>query len=314
MKSIDFYKTGARNRVMSVRLRTLIVTSMMFGMLVLYCIVQLSLQQRINVIDMILIAIIQILSYSLYYPEGQLFGETNKTYSSNKKLYNQKANYVNNNQMQKILGEYCEYDFEKRKNEWYLNECGALGITVEELDDIKQQYSEKEIKRLESIKAIRKINDKDEEITIHFGRAQRKRMHALIFKPCPVEKNEADAILSACEIDRKKHITDGSLIDTSTKVKVFLLRAALMAAFIGYIGYSLREGFSFANIMQFFMFFGTMISTAVTAYSQGESNIKVYKNRYYVELSTFLDGMFEWANIKPIIVQNTTQTEEDEEN
>lgn len=299
MKKIDEYKNDVKSRAVSLRLRTLILTGMIVLMLILYCIVQLVLNQRINVVDMIIIGIIQTLSFSAYYPEGQLFGGKDKTYNINKASYNKKANFVNNNQMQGKLAEYCEYDFEKRKKEWYLNECGNLGITIDELDDIKQAYKEKEVKRLESITFTRKKNNKDEDVVVHFGRAQRKRLHALIFKPCPVEKNEADAILSACEIDRKKHIKDTSLTDTATKRMGFAFKAILMMIFIGYLGYVLRDGFSFANIMQFFMFFGTMVSTAVTAHTQGEDNVKVHKNRYYVELSTFLDGMFEWVKIKP---------------
>lgn len=307
MKKINEYADGVKDRAISLRLRTLILTGMIILMLILYCIVQIVLNQRINVVDMIIIGIIQILSFSSYYPEGQNYGTGNKIFIANKKAYNEKANFVNNNQLQERLGEYCEYDYEKRKKEWYENQCGILGISLDELDKIKQSYTEDEVKKLESIKTIRKINGKDEEVVIHFGRKHRKRLHNIIFNPCPVEKNEAKAILSACEVKQEKRIIDGSLTNTSNNVKVFILRAAMMMVFVGYLGYMLREGFSFANIMQFFMFFGTMVGTAVTAYTQGETNIRTYKNRYYVELDGFLAGFFEW-NKTPIIAE-TTETE-----
>lgn len=294
MEKINEYANGVKDRAISLRLRTLILTGMILLMLILYCIVQIVLNQRINVVDMILIGIIQILAFSAYYPEGQNFGTGNVTFIKNKKAYNKKANYVNNHQLQEKLGEYCQYEYQKRKNEWFENQCGILGISVEELDKIKQSYNENEIKKLESIKTVR--NDK--EVTVHFGRKHRRRLHSLIFNPCPVEKNEADAILSACEIQREKRIIDGSVSNTSTNIKVFVLRAAMMMVFIGYLGYALRDGFSFANIMQFGMFFGTMIGTAVTAYTQGETNIKTFKNRYYVELDNFLSGFFEWGKIQ----------------
>jgi hypothetical protein len=246
---------------------------------------------------MIIIGIIQVLTFSAYYPDGQNFGTSNTVFVANKKAYNEKANYVNNHQLQEKLGEYCEYEYEKRKKEWYENQCGILGISLDELDKIKQSYTEEEIKRLESITTKRIIKEEEQEVVIHFGKKQRKRLHSVIFNPCPVEKNEAKAILSACEIKREKRIMDGSLANTSTNIKVFILRAAMMMVFIGYIAYALRDDFSFANIMQFGMFFGTMIGTAVTAYTQGETNTKVYKNRYYVELDNFLAGFFEWAKI-----------------
>lgn len=311
MEKINEYKKAVKDRAISIRLRTLILTSMIVLMLILYCIVQLVLNQRINVVDMIIIGIIQMLSFSAYYPEGQNYGNNNKVFTSNKALYNKKANYINNKQLQSKLGEYCEFEYKKRKQEWYENQCGMLGITVDELNLIKQDYTEKEIKRLESVKVKRIVNEETVEVTIHFGWQQRRRLHALIFKPCPVEKNEADAILSACEINREKHITDGSLTNTHQNIGVFVVRAIIMMIFIGYLGYCLRDGFGLANIMQFGMFIGTMIGTSVMAYTNGETNIKVYKNRYYVELSTFLDGMFEWAKIQPEIEQD--KDEQDKE-
>lgn len=302
MSKLNQYADGVKDRAVSIRLRTIILTGMIVLMLILYCIVQLILNQRINVVDMILIGIIQVLTFSAYYPEGQNYGSNNKVYLANKKTYNEKANYVNNNQLQAKLGEYCEYEYKKRKHEWYENQCGILGITTDDLDKIKQSFTEQEVKKLESITTKRKKDDKhEEEVVVHFGRKQRKRLHSLIFNPCPVEKNEPDAILSACEIKREKRIIDGSLGNTNQNIGVFILRAIIMMVFFGYLGYALRDGFSFANIMQFGMFFGTMVGTAVTAYSNGETNIKTHKNRYYIELTTFLNGMFEWAGIKPTI-------------
>lgn len=301
MEKLKDAANGVKDRAISLRLRTLILTGMIVLMLILYCIVQIVLSQRINVVDMILIGIIQILAFTAYYPEGQNYGTTNKIYNNNKKSYNNKANYVNNHQLQGKLGEYCEYEYNKRKSEWYENQCGILGISVDELDKIKQSYTEQEIKKLESVIVKRVIQGEKQQVTVHFGRRQRRRLHSIIFNPCPVEKNEADAILSACEIRREKRIIDGSLSNTSTNIKVFVLRAAIMMVFIGYLGYALRDGFSFANIMQFGMFFGTMVGTAVTAYTQGETNIKVHKTRYYVELDNFLSGFYEWAGVKPVI-------------
>lgn len=301
MKKVNEYADGVKDRAVSLRLRTLILTGMIVVMLILYCIVQIVLNQRINVVDMILIGIIQILAFSAYYPEGQNFGTGNKVFIANKKAYNIKANYVNNHQLQEKLGEYCEHEFQKRKKEWYENQCGILGISLDELDKIKQSYTEEEVKKLESIKTMRDVKGKKEEVIIHFGKKHRKRLHRIIFNPCPVEKNEAKAILSACEIKREKRIIDGSLTNTNSNINVFILRAAMMMVFMGYIGYMLRDGFSVANVMQFFMFFGTMVGTAVTAYTQGETNIRTYKNRYYVELDNFLSGFFEWSKVKPII-------------
>lgn len=296
-KNVKDYADGVKDRAVSLRLRTLILTGLILVMLILYCIVQIVLNQKINVVDMIIIGIIQVLTFSAYYPDGQNFGTSNTVFVANKKAYNEKANYVNNHQLQEKLGEYCEYEYEKRKKEWYENQCGILGISLDELDKIKQSYTEEEIKRLESITTKRIVKEEEQEVVIHFGKKQRKRLHSVIFNPCPVEKNEAKSILSACEIKREKRVMDGSLANTSNNIWVFLIRAAMMMVFIGYTSYALRDGFSFANIMQFGMFFGTMIGTAVTAYTQGETNTKVYKNRYYVELDNFLAGFFEWAKI-----------------
>lgn len=299
MEKIKDAANGVKNRAINLRLRTLILTGLIVLMLILYCIVQLILNQRINIVDMIIIGIIQVLAFSSYYPEGQNYGEGGAVYLANKKSYNIKANYTNNHQMQEKLADYCEYEYQKRKKEWYENQCGALGITIAELELIKQSYTEAEIKKLESVIVKRAVNGEQQDVTVHFGYKHRKRLHRVIFCPCPVEKNEPDAILSACEINREKRIINGALTNTSNNIKVFIVRAIMMMLFIGYLGYTLRDGFSFANIMQFGMFFGTMVGTAVTSYSQGENNIKVHKNKYYVELSNFLDGFFAWAKVQP---------------
>ena len=101
--------------------------------------------------------------------------------------------------------------------------------------------------------------------------------------------------MSAIENDGHKAIKDTSI---SYKVKSYLgkvLKAVCFGAVLAYIGFTARDGIGVAEIARICVYLSTIIINAVVAYSAGETCTKVYKSRFYIDLSNFIDGFNEWV-------------------
>ena len=134
-------------KTQSIRLRTLSLTVLIIFALCFYVVVNVTTNQSFNWVDFAFVCMIQIVSFGLYFSEGEVFGQKDKGYLSNKEAYNTSANEVNTNGEFSELREYCEYEYLERKNRYILNQCGLIGITPDELDMFKSM-SEKEIKSI----------------------------------------------------------------------------------------------------------------------------------------------------------------------
>ena len=231
----------------------------------------------------------QIVSYCLYFPEGENFGCKNKSFIENKDTYNDKAEKVITENKIAQLRNYCEVEYLERKERYLNNECGYLGITQKELELLKNK-TKKEIFKL---KKFEFKNGNDIKV-VNFSRKKRRVLFNLIYNPLPVEKNNTETILSAIENNGTSAIHDSSLIfKKQSYIKKFMV-VFLVGLVFGYIGYTVRESFGIAEIVQIFMYLTTMFTTSVMAFSTGETSSKVYKSHFYVELSNFLDGFSEW--------------------
>ena len=295
------FKNSVKQRASALRIRTYVLTMSILVCLVLWLFVNITTREAISWVDFLLLTVVQILTYTSYFPDGELFGERNPAFISNKEEYNRKANEINTDHNQGMLREYCKYDYKQRIKSYIETECGALGLTPEELEQLKK-YDEKEILKLKEHTFTYPPKTKGGEAEtriIKFSKKKRKRIRALLFDPIPVEENYPETILSAIENNGREKIKDHSL---SFKFKSFV-RKVITAVFLGgllaYTGLTSRDGIGIAEITRMFLYFTTMVANAVIAYTTGETCTKVYKNRFYIDLSNFIDGFNEWKEKQP---------------
>lgn len=293
MPDINNYIDGAKSRASVVRLRTWTLTLAILVCLGFYLVVSVTTKQAISWIDFALLSIMQIVVYSIYFPDGDLYGQRSPRYLSNKKAYNEKAADINKNKQISQLREYCKYEFEERKKAHILNQCGILGITLEELDTLKQK-TEDEIEKIESIVVKYLENGEEREKIVTFSKKKKKILKKLLFEPIPVEENHPETIMSAVENKRNKAIRDGSVSYKTLSYVKKVIKAVVIGGIFAYIGYKAKDGFGIAEIVTMCMYVTTMFSTAVMAYAAGENCSKVYKATFYLELANFIDGFTEW--------------------
>lgn len=287
------YINATKQRMATIRLRTWTLTLAILVSLALYILVNVSTKQSINWIDFILLCTMQIIVHSLYFPDGDLFGQKDVAFINNRKAYNTKASKINENKEISRLRDYCNVEFEERKERYILNQCGLIGITIDELNLLKQK-SESEIQKLEKFETKELVDGKEKSRLLFFSKHKRKILYNLIFKPLPVEKNHPETIMSAVENNGNKAIKDGSISYKAQSYIRKILTAVVVGGIFAYIGYTLRDGFGFAQVVQICMYITTLFTTAVMAFTSGENCSKVHKSHFYLDLANFIDGFNEW--------------------
>lgn len=280
-------------RALAVRTRTWTLTIAILISLALYIVVNVTTRQTINWIDFVLLSIMQILVHSMYFPDGDIFGQKSDTYKENKKAYNDKADRVVEQEQAEKLRAYCEWEYEQRRERYIKYQCGLIGITLDELETLKEM-TEREIKALVKWETKKKIGNEEKIFIVQFSKAKRKILHDLIFKPIPVEKNHYETIMSAVENDGTHAIKDNAV---AYKRRAFIMKifgAIVIGGIFAYIGYTFRDSFGFAQVVQLCMYLTTLFSTAVMAFTSGETCSKVHRTNFYKDLANFLDGFNEW--------------------
>ena len=289
-------------RALSIRTRTWTLTITIVIALLFSILVTITTKQKLDVVDFVFITILQILTQTLYFPDGELFGAKNPAFIANKLSYNEKASEINQQKRIKKLREYCKFEFEERKKRYISNVCGMLDITLEEFEILKQKTEEEinALRQYEFTYIDPKTNEEKSKI-ISFSKSKRKKIYNLIFKKLPVEPNYPETIMSAVENNGNNAIRDGSI---SYKAKAYIkkiFRAVVIGGIFAYIGYTLRDGIGLEQVVRIFMYLTGLFSTAVIAFSSGETCTKVFKSHFYVELINFIDGFNEWC------LENQTQ-------
>lgn len=279
------YKEAISNRVTSIRIRTWTLTLAIIVALVFTFLVSLTKREKFDVISFVLVCAVQIIVYCIYFPDGELYGEKDDIYISNKNVYNEKAGEISSNKRVARLRNYCDYEFSQRIERYIENECAIIGITRDEFNSLKG-LDRKYLKKLETYT----IDDK----TIYFTKRKVKRLYNLIYGTLPVEKNSAETIMSAVENDGVKAISDGSVtFKKNSYVKKFFT-AIVIGGVFGYIGYETKNGIGLKEITSIIMYLTSIFSTAVMSYTSGETCSRVYKSRFYVDLINYIDSFNEW--------------------
>lgn len=297
---INEITNNVKERATTLRLRTYVLTTSILVCLIFWLFVNITTKQEMSWVDFILLCAIQILIYGSYFPDGELFGMRDGVFQKNRAAYNDKATEINNKHQIHLLREYCKVDYQRRIKTYIENECSVLGITLEELEQLKE-LEEKEIKKLKSFTfKYKTTNGTIEEKLLKFSKHKRKRLYNLLFKPLPIQENHPETIMSAIENDGYKAIKDGSI---SYKIRSYLrkiIKAICFGGVLAYIGFGARDGIGIEEIARICAYLTTIIVNAVMAYTAGETCTKVYKSRFYVDLSNFIDGFNEWASHKTI--------------
>ena len=130
-----------KNRVFALRIRTITLTLVIIVTLGFYLCVNAIINEDIDVIDFAILSFVQIVAHCLYFPDGELYGSREKKLVSNREAYNNKASLVNQKMQFRELKEYCKVDFENRTRNYIETKCGYIGITYEDYEIIKNNYS-----------------------------------------------------------------------------------------------------------------------------------------------------------------------------
>ena len=280
---------SVKARVKIIRLRTWTLTLTITALLILYIFVTLAINSKIEWIDFAITAGIQISTHFAYFADGERYGETDEFYVSARKSYNDNAARIMAESTVEELREYCEVDYEQRKKDYISDACGAIGISVAELEEISKM-PEKEIRAIKTWESKSRI--------VYFDRAKRKALVKLIFGKNPVEKNQPATVLSAVDRDYVAAIKDGSNFYRKASHATRLFKSIIVGGILAYIGYNIRDGLSYAAVIKSCVFIGSMITTAVSSYIAGEKASREYRKQFYLELALFIDAFFSWVGLK----------------
>lgn len=268
-----------------IRFRTWSLTAILVIAIAFYLLMTVTFNEKVDIINLIFLSVITITIHFIYFPDGEKCGENDTSFVSNKTAYNEKASKVTTNGAVKKLRAYCEYEYNERKKQYITTKCGQVGITVDEYEFLKT---------LPPLK-VKEMNEfQYDGKTIYITKESKKELLRLLYKALPVEENNADSILSACEIDYTKSITDTSKNYRRQSHLRKCLYGVLVSLFLAYIGYTFKGGITLETIALFITYIANMCITAIFSFGRGETTQKVYKNRYYLELSNYLDCFFEW--------------------
>ena len=280
---------SVKARVKIIRLRTWTLTLTITALLILYIFVTLAINSKIEWIDFAITAGIQISTHFAYFADGERYGETDDLYISARKSYNDNAARIMAESTVEELREYCEVDYVQRKKDYISDACGAIGISVAELEEISKLH-EKEIRAIKTFESKSRI--------IYFDRAKRKALVKLIFGKNPVEKNQPATVLSAVDRDYVAAIKDGSNFYRKATHATRLFKSIIIGGVLAYIGYNIRDGLSLAAVIKSCVFIGSMITTAVSSYISGEKASRDFRKQFYLELALFIDAFFSWVGLK----------------
>ena len=269
----------------TIRVRTWTLSVAIIGAIILYFLVQVGFDNEVNLVDLLFLSTIQVVVHFLYFPDGDLFGQKAPVYVSNKNTYNDKATEITENGRVGKLREYCVIEYNRRRQLYIATVCGHIGIEVKDYERL-MQLPQEEVKHLKSVETAGK--------TIYLTKKRRKWLYDLIFEPLPVETNDPETILSATEERFGAAVNDESVHYRKKQNVKRVIQSFVVGTALAYIGYTSRDGITLAVIVKTVVNLVSVFTTAVMSFSRGETCSSVYRNRFYVKLSNFIDGFNEW--------------------
>lgn len=280
-------KLGAKHFV--IRYRTIGLTGAIVVALVFWLFVQAGWNDGVDAVSLSVSVALQIAMHCLYFPDGEDFGRNNPTFVANRSCYNEKASKINADRNILALRNFCEEEYKDRVMLYKQEKCGVAGVTIDELKHLAK-IPAKELKKLRKWEHDGKL--------YLFTKKQANILYRLIYESIPVKPNNPDTILSAVETDIGDNVHDASSAFKTKSYIVKIGKSIVLGAFLAYVGFRARDGITIDVLTEAALYLCTMISTAVFSFSSGEVCQKVYKNRFYVDLSNFIDKFNEWLSNK----------------
>lgn len=293
MASENIYINGAKHRLQAVRLRTWIITFTILISLAFWIVLSVTTRDTISWIDFIMLCIVQTLGHFAYFPDGEAFGQTDKRYLANKENYNVLASKINSDDKYYRLRDYCSYEFEERKAQYINTMLGYVGITEKEFEEIKLM-NERQIKDLKEFEITEKVKGEETKRLVHFNKHKRKILQDLIFKPLPVQRNEADTIVSGKETAITEKVADHSESEKKKTHGAKIVKIVLLGLLLAYITWNIRDGFGLSDVARLITYIGSLLITAIMSFTSGERIQKIYKTEFYIELAQFIERFYEW--------------------
>ena len=269
----------------TIRVRTWTLSVAIIGAIILYFLVQVGFDSEVNLVDLLFLSTTKVVVHFLYFPDGDLFGQKAPVYVSNKNTYNDKATEITENGRVGKLREYCVVEYNRRRQLYIATVCGHIGIEVKDYERL-MQLPQEEVKHLKSVETAGK--------TIYLTKKRRKWLYDLIFEPLPVETNDPETILSATEERFGEAVNDESVHYRKKQNVKRVIQSFVVGTALAYIGYTSRDGITLAVVVKTVVNLVSVFTTAVMSFSRGETCSSVYRNRFYVKLSNFIDGFNEW--------------------
>lgn len=286
MENIEIKGTKIKYKNTIIRIPTILFSVLMVGTLAIYFLVNVSFGSTLDVANFILLATMEVATFYLYYPDGQLKGQNSERYLNNKMVYNTKASKVNAKRQVKNLQAYCVVEYKERIKEHIETELGCCDLDYNDYMYLKSHISEKELKKAKELEIEGRM--------IYLDRSKKKRLIQLLFRKMPVSANNSRTILSAVETNSQAAISDKSKKDKVLSQFRMAVKVASIAFFSGYTLITNRDGITLNTIAQLVLDLFAIFLVAITSYIQGENNQKQYKANFYMDLSIFLDNFYEW--------------------
>lgn len=299
----NFEMPKIKTKHVIVRFPTVFFSVVMIITLVVYFLVSVSFGSTLDVANFLILGTMELSTFYLYYPDGQLKGQESDRYKTNKKAYNDSANKVNKKRQNKNLQKYCIVDFHERIQEYIETEMGYCDLNYNDYVYLKKNVSQETL-----------LNKKTKELEINGERVfltkeMKKRLNKLLFKDLPIKANNSKTILSAVETSTTAEIKDKSKADKRFSQIRMIIKVVGIAWFSGYMLVQAKEGLDIETIAKLVIDLASIALVAVTSYLQGEKNQKVYKADFFIELALFLDNFFEWLLVEKKIDIDTFKPE-----
>ena len=286
MENIEIKGTKIKYKNTIIRIPTILFSILMVGTLAVYFLVNVNFGSTLDVANFILLGTMEVATFYLYYPDGQLKGQNSERYINNKSVYNAKASKVNAKRQVKNLQAYCVVEYKERIKEHIETELGYCDLDYNDYLYLKSHISESELKKAKELEIEGRM--------VYLDKNKKARLTRLLFRKMPVSANNSRTILSAVETNSQSAIRDKSKKDKALSQFRMVLKVASIAFFSGYMLITSRDGITLTMIAQLVLDLFAIFLVAITSYIQGENNQKQYKANFYMDLSIFLDNFYEW--------------------
>lgn len=283
---VNLSKNRVRVHNTILRVPTILFTFLMVATLVIYFLVSVSFGSTLDVPNFVILATMEVVTYYLYFPDGQLKGQTSERFINNKSSYNAKASKVNQKRQIKNLQEYCIVEYRDRIKEYVETQMGYCDLDYADYLFLKDTLSYERFKKSKELN----VNEK----MIYLDKSKKKRLKKVLYSKLPIDANNSRTILSAVETNSQSAIHDSSKKDKAFSQVRMALKVLSIAFFSGYMLVTAKDGFNLTTVAMFVLDLFAIMVVAITSYMQGEINQKTHKANFYMDLAIFLDNFYEW--------------------